>query len=176
MKCGEFYRAFQHRVYKLRAIIRHGKQRGGLMSISPVSGSPLQYQIPQTPQAKADDERAESTNTKIQEAQIRKDLPVQVRTKIVAINIKVLAAAHFGAAQGLPAPSDFNSARRRPQCRRVFFPRKGIRAPMQNSAPVSRRAVRKRNRNDPIYRLDIKRWDCLNDVRPVSIAQFSTIC
>ena len=59
------------------------------MSISPVSGSPLQFQIPQTPQAKADDEQTESTNTKIQEAPIRRDLPVQVKTKIVAINIKV---------------------------------------------------------------------------------------
>jgi hypothetical protein len=59
------------------------------MSISPVSGAPLQYQIPQTPQTRADDERIESTSAKVKEAQIRKDLPVQVPTKIIAINIKV---------------------------------------------------------------------------------------
>ena len=59
------------------------------MSISPVSGPILPYQVPQTLQAKTDDERTESTNMKTEEAQIRRDLPVQVWTKIVAVNIKV---------------------------------------------------------------------------------------
>jgi hypothetical protein len=59
------------------------------MSISPVSGPTFPYQAPQTPRAKSDDESTESKNVKIEEAQIRRDLPVQVRTKIVAVNIKV---------------------------------------------------------------------------------------
>jgi len=59
------------------------------MSISPVSGSNLQYQNPQAPKATTDDERTESTSAEVKEAQTRRDLPVQVPTKIVAVNIKV---------------------------------------------------------------------------------------
>ena len=50
------------------------------MSISPVSHSVPQYQVPQTPKAKLDDERTESAATKIKEAETGKDSAVAVNT------------------------------------------------------------------------------------------------
>jgi len=50
------------------------------MSISSVSSSIPTYQVPQTPQAKTDDERTESMTVKAKEANTGKDSPVQVKT------------------------------------------------------------------------------------------------
>jgi hypothetical protein len=55
------------------------------MSISPVSSS-IPYLAPQTPQAQTDDERTESMTLKTKEAQTGKDAPVQVNTRIIAVN------------------------------------------------------------------------------------------
>lgn len=43
------------------------------MSVSPVSQAVPQYQVPATPQAKADDERTESTTVKQRETVTGKD-------------------------------------------------------------------------------------------------------
>jgi hypothetical protein len=54
------------------------------MSISGVSGSVPAYQVPQTPQAKTDDERTESMSVKTKEAQTGKDsaAPVVSKSKV----------------------------------------------------------------------------------------------
>ena len=62
------------------------------MSISSVLGSAPQYLAPQTPQAKIDDERTESMTVKTKELESGKDAPVQMRTKIIAVNAVDIAA------------------------------------------------------------------------------------
>ena len=55
------------------------------MSISGISGSTPTYQVPQTPQAKTDDERTESMSVKTKEANAGKDSPVQVKAPLVDV-------------------------------------------------------------------------------------------
>ena len=57
------------------------------MSVSHVSSSVPQYQVPVTPTAKQDDERTESAATKAKEAATGKDAAVQVPTSS-SVNIK----------------------------------------------------------------------------------------
>jgi hypothetical protein len=57
------------------------------MSVSHVSSSVPQYQVPVTPKAKQDDERTESVATKAREATTGKDAAVQVQTSS-SLNIK----------------------------------------------------------------------------------------
>jgi hypothetical protein len=56
-----------------------------VMSILAVSGSVPQYQVPQTPSAKTDDERTESMAIKAKEAQTGKDSAVPVKKSAVDI-------------------------------------------------------------------------------------------
>jgi hypothetical protein len=55
------------------------------MSISAVSGSVPQYQVPQTPSAKTDDEKTESVAVKAKETQTGKDSAVAVKKSVVDI-------------------------------------------------------------------------------------------
>lgn len=57
------------------------------MSVSHVSNSVPQYQVPVTPKAKQDDERTESVATRAKEAATGKDAAVQVQTPST-VNIK----------------------------------------------------------------------------------------
>jgi hypothetical protein len=72
----------------LSSIVKTARWTGTVdsMSMSAVSASIPPYQAPQTKQAKTDDERTESMTVKTKEAQTGKDAPVQVRTKIIAVN------------------------------------------------------------------------------------------
>jgi hypothetical protein len=55
------------------------------MSISAVSGAVSQYQVPQTPSAKTNDEQTESMAVKAKEAQTGKDSAVPVKKSAVDI-------------------------------------------------------------------------------------------
>ena len=55
------------------------------MSISSVSGSVPTYQVPNTTQAKADDERTESTTVKQKEAESGKEAPAKVKASRVDV-------------------------------------------------------------------------------------------
>ena len=55
------------------------------MSISSVGGATPQYQIPTTPQAKANDERTESQTVRNQESETGKETAVAVKSQIVDI-------------------------------------------------------------------------------------------
>jgi hypothetical protein len=57
------------------------------MSISSVSSSTPQYQVPTTPQAKANDERTESQAARNQEAETGKDAAVAVKSSN-AVDVK----------------------------------------------------------------------------------------
>lgn len=50
------------------------------MSISSINSSVPQYQVPTTPQAKADDERTESQSVRNQESETGKDVAVTVKS------------------------------------------------------------------------------------------------
>jgi len=55
------------------------------MSISGISGAVPIYQVPNTAQAKTDDERTESTTVKQKEAESGKDAPAPVKTSSVDV-------------------------------------------------------------------------------------------
>jgi hypothetical protein len=57
------------------------------MSISSVSSSTPQYQVPTTPQAKANDERTESQSARNQETETGKDVAVAVKSSN-AVDVK----------------------------------------------------------------------------------------
>ena len=63
----------------MRAIICHENNKVGSMSVSAVSGSIPQYRVPQTVQAKTDDERTESMAVKAKEAETGKDSPIPAK-------------------------------------------------------------------------------------------------
>jgi len=57
------------------------------MSISAVSSSVPTYQVPNTAQAKTDDERTESATVKQKEAETGKDSAVKVNTSHVDVKV-----------------------------------------------------------------------------------------
>ena len=57
------------------------------MSISGISGSVPPYQVPNTAQAKTDDERTESTTVKQKEVETGKDAPAPVKTSRVDVKV-----------------------------------------------------------------------------------------
>ncbi len=50
------------------------------MSVSSINSSTPQYQVPTTPQAKADDERTESQAVRTQESETGKDAAVAIKS------------------------------------------------------------------------------------------------
>jgi hypothetical protein len=69
----------------MRAIVHRESNKVDSMSISAVSHAIPQYQAPQTPQAKTDDERNEPMAVKTKEAQTGKDSPVPAQKSAVDI-------------------------------------------------------------------------------------------